>query len=235
MSSGHKTDPVSCACLEKEMGLHSITAGLLVQRGIICPEQAHTYLYPDLHSLTDPFTLKGMKSAVQRMYHALMNREKIMIFGDFDADGVTATTLLYEFLQICGGNLTWYIPHRIEEGYGFQASHAIMAARENIDLIITVDCGISSIAAVDMANKEDIDVIITDHHEPGSCLPRAFAVIDPKQKDCPSGLGFLAGVGVAFFMAMALRKYLRDKGLWQEIPEPSLLRFLDTQGRGCVP
>ncbi len=234
ISSDQKIDPGSCAWLEKTMGLHPVTAGLLVQRGITSPEQAKSYLYPDLHSLADPFTLKGMKRSVRRIYHALMNQEKIMIFGDFDADGVTATTLLYEFLQICGGNITWYIPHRIEEGYGFQDSHALMAARENIDLIITVDCGISSVSAVDMANQEDIDVIITDHHEPGPCLPRAFAVIDPKQKDCPAGLGYLAGVGVAFFMAMALRKYFRDKGLWQEIPEPSLLRFLDLFVMGTI-
>ncbi len=234
ISSRHKKDPASCASLEKNMGLHPIIAGLLVQRGITTPEQARAYLHPDFHSLTDPFTLKGMKASVRRVYHALRNQEKIMIFGDFDADGVTATTLLYEFLQICGANITWYIPHRIEEGYGFQVFHVPMAARENIDLIITVDCGISSVEAVDMAGKEDIDVIITDHHEPGSSLPQAFAVIDPKQKDCPSGLDYLAGVGIAFFMAMALRKYFRDKGLWQEIPEPSLLRFLDLFAMGTI-
>ncbi len=223
-----------CICLEKELGLHPIISDLLVQKGIHSPEQAKTYLYPDFHSLTDPFRLKGMETCVHRIYNALIQKEKIMIFGDFDADGVTATTLLYEFLQLCGANITWYIPHRIDEGYGFQPFHIQMAAKEQIDLLITVDCGISSIHAVELAAKEDMDVIITDHHEPGEVLPKAFSIINPKQKDCPANLDYLAGVGVAFFLIMALRRYFRDKGIWKKIPEPSLLGFLDLFTLGTI-
>ena len=164
----------------------------------------------------------------------MVNREKILIFGDFDADGVTATALIHEFLSRVEAHVTWYIPHRIKEGYGLLPEHIQMAAGRAVDLIITVDCGISSADAVAAAAAEDMDVIITDHHEPGPDLPRALAIVDPKQPDCPSGLSFLAGVGVAFFLVMGLRKYFREKALWNAYPEPQLLPFLDLFAMGTI-
>ncbi len=109
-----------------------------------------------------------------------------------------------------------------------------MTADQKVDLVITVDCGISSTAAVAAAVEEDMDVIITDHHEPGQILPKALAIVDPKQPDCPSGLSFLAGVGVAFFLVMGLRSYFRDKHVWDRYPEPKLVPFLDLFALGTI-
>ena len=155
--------------------------------------------------------MKGMQKAVERIYSAVINKEKILVFGDFDADGVTATALIHEFLSRVDARASWYVPHRIKEGYGLLPAHIQMAADQAVDLIITVDCGISSAEAVAAAAAEDMDVIITDHHEPGPLLPQALAILDPKQPDCPSGLSFLAGVGVAFFLVMGAAQILPGK------------------------
>ncbi len=227
-------DPDTAARLSDELACHPVIAGLLVRRGITTHHQARAFLDPDLSGLSDPFTLKDMEKAVERIYTAVLNHEKILIFGDFDADGITATALLLDFLSQVDADLTWYIPHRVKEGYGMNPDHAAMAADMDVDLIITVDCGISSIDAVNAAAREDIDVIVTDHHEPGQELPKALALIDPKQKDCPSGLAYLAGVGVALYLAMALRKFFRENGVWETLGEPSLAPLLDLFAMGTI-
>ncbi len=228
------TDPDKVHPLAQELGCHPVTAGLIWNRGFTTVESARFFLNPDFSRLTDPFTIKDMQKAVKRIYEAVVNQEKIMIFGDFDADGVTATALLYEFLSWVDARVTWYIPHRIKEGYGLLPDHIPMTADQKVDLVITVDCGISSTAAVAAAVEEDMDVIITDHHEPGQILPKALAIVDPKQPDCPSGLSFLAGVGVAFFLVMGLRSYFRDKHVWDRYPEPKLVPFLDLFALGTI-
>ena len=227
-------DPDGVRLLAQGLGCHPVTAGLLWNRGFTSVASARFFLDPDFSRLTDPFAMKGMQTAVERIYRAVINREKILIFGDFDADGVTATALMHEFLSQVDAQVTWYVPHRIKEGYGLLPAHVQMAAGQAVDLIITVDCGISSADAVAAAAKEDMDVIITDHHEPGPDLPRALAILDPKQPDCPSGLSFLAGVGVAFFLVMGLRKFFREKALWETFPEPQLVPFLDLFAMGTI-
>jgi single-stranded-DNA-specific exonuclease len=227
-------DPEGARQLSQQLGCHPVTAGLIWSRGFTSVDAARFFLYPDFSTLADPFAIKDMHKAVQRIYAAVINGEKIMIFGDFDADGVTATALIHEFLTLVDANVTWYIPHRIKEGYGITPAHVLMAADQAVDLIITVDCGIGGIDAVSAAAREDMDVIITDHHEPGPDLPKAVAVVDPKQPDCPSGMSFLAGVGVAFFLIMALRKFFREKGIWDRFPEPDLIRFLDLFAVGTI-
>ncbi|MFN2436368.1 MAG: single-stranded-DNA-specific exonuclease RecJ, partial [Desulfotignum sp.] len=227
-------DPHKTRGLAQELGCHPVTAGLLWNRGFTSVASARFFLNPDFSRLTDPFAMKDMQAAVERIYRAVINKEKILIFGDFDADGVTATALMHEFLSQVDAQVTWYVPHRIKEGYGLLPDHIQMAAGQAVDLIITVDCGISSADAVAAAAKEDMDVIITDHHEPGADLPRALAILDPKQPDCPSGLSFLAGVGVAFFLVMGLRKFFREKALWETFPEPQLVPFLDLFAMGTI-
>ncbi|MFO7988032.1 MAG: single-stranded-DNA-specific exonuclease RecJ [Desulfotignum sp.] len=227
-------DPDGVRLLAQGLGCHPVTAGLIWNRGFTSVESARFFLNPDFSRLTDPFAMKDMQTAVERIYRAVINKEKIMIFGDFDADGVTATALMHEFLSQVDAQITWYIPHRIKEGYGLLPDHVQMAAGQAVDLIITVDCGISSADAVADAAKEDMDIIITDHHEPGPDLPRALAILDPKQQDCPSGLSFLAGVGVAFFLVMGLRKFFREKALWETFPEPQLVPFLDLFALGTI-
>jgi len=209
------------------LGCHRILSSLIIARGITDLEEARFFLNPNFNNLIDPFLIKDMDKGVQRIFTAIKNREKILVFGDFDADGVTSTALLSEFLDHCNANISWYIPHRIKEGHSLQSDHIQMAVEQDIDLLITVDCGVTSHDAVKKAKLEDIDIIITDHHEPDGDLPESLAVINPKRGDCDAGLEQLAGVGVVFFLVMALRKSLRDKNFWEEIPEPNLTNYLD--------
>jgi len=220
--------------LTKDLNCHPLLATLLSARGITTVKDAGFFLNPNFNHLTDPFRLKDMDKAVDRIFTAVKNQEKILVFGDFDADGVTATALLSDFLEYSGAIVSWYIPHRIKEGYSLQPNHIQMALAQEIDLIITVDCGVTSHEAVNDANLEDIDVIITDHHEPSATLPSAVAVVDPKRKDCPSRLTFLAGVGVAFFLVMGLRKFFREKDFWEDITEPNLIDYLDLFAIGTI-
>ncbi len=213
---------------------HPILAGLLVDRGVTAPDAARFFLDPDFSHLSNPFELKDMAAGVERIYTAVTNKEKILIFGDFDADGVTATSMVYEFLCLVEADVTWYIPHRTKEGYSLYPHHIEKSVDMNVDLIITVDCGISANEAIEAATAEDIDVIVTDHHEPGDSIPQALAVINPKQTDCSAGLDYLAGVGVAFYLVMALRKYFREKQIWERIEEPSLTDFLDLFTIGTI-
>jgi single-stranded-DNA-specific exonuclease len=220
--------------LQKALDCHPVIAGLLADKGITTADEAQFFLNPDYSRLSSPFALKDMDKAVERIYTAIRNKEKILIFGDFDADGVTATTMLYQFLGVVEADLSWYVPHRTKEGYSLQLPHIEMAVSMDVDLIITVDCGISSHEAVEAAGKEDIDIIITDHHEPDTTIPDAFAVINPKRADCKAGLDYLAGVGVAFYLIMGLRKLFRDNGIWEQFVEPNLSEYLDLFTIGTI-
>ncbi|MBF0378927.1 MAG: single-stranded-DNA-specific exonuclease RecJ [Desulfamplus sp.] len=227
-------DPEKTQKISRIVGCNQIVAKILVNRGITTPEEAFTFLNPSFQHLTDPFALKDMKKAVERIYTAICNKEKILIFGDFDADGITATVILNEFLNYVEADVSWYIPHRIKEGYSLKLHHIEMAVKQKCDLIITVDCGSDSYDAVKRAIREDIDIIITDHHEIRGFRPPAFAVINPKRADCDSGLEHLAGVGVAFYLITALRSYLREKEFWEEICEPKLIEYTDLFAIGTI-
>lgn len=229
-----QADPGAVDRLSSGLGCHPLLATLLYARGLTTVSEAQNFLEPKLENLTDPFLLTDMDIAVKRIFRAITNQEKILIFGDFDADGVTSTALLTDFFEYCGAAISWYIPHRIKEGYSLQPDHISMAVDQDIDLILTVDCGISSHDAVLAARNEDIDVIITDHHEPEAYLPEAIAVIDPKREDCQANLKYLAGVGVAFYLVMALRKYFREQNFWQNLTEPNLLNYLDLFTIGTI-
>lgn len=229
-----KPDLKTVKLLTRGLGCSPLLARLLSCRGITTVEDAKFFLNPNLKNLADPFLLKDMDKAVKRIYTAVLNREKILVFGDFDADGVTAAALISDFLEYCDANVSWYIPHRIKEGHGITENHIQMVIDQDIDMIITVDCGVSSHEAVKKAGLEDIDVVITDHHEPDAVLPPALAVIDAKREECVSGLEHLAGVGVAFFLVMALRKFFREKGFWEKIKEPNLLNYLDLFAIGTI-
>jgi len=188
-----------------------------------------------LNHLRPPSSLKDTDTAVKRIYDAIIGNQKILIFGDYDVDGITATVVLLNFLRYVGADVTYYIPHRITEGYSIQPRHISHYARPNqFDLIITADCGSSSHQAVAAANKAGIDMVITDHHNIGDDIPPALAVINPKRHDCKSGLQNLAGVGVAFFLLICLRTCLRKKGFWRERQEPNLKSYCDLVALGTV-
>jgi len=186
------------------MDLPPLMVQLLYNRGITDRAQAESFLAADEHLLNDPFLLPDMDKAVSRVYSALLSGEKIAIYGDFDADGMTATAILAQGLSFLGGTTIPYIPHRVEEGYGLNHAAVQKLHKEGVSLIITVDCGISNAVEVERAQSMGLDIVITDHHTVPQRLPQAVAVVDPKRADSDYPFPKLAGVGVAFKLLQAL-------------------------------
>jgi single-stranded-DNA-specific exonuclease len=231
----HQPDPDVVDKLSRDLGYHPITAAVLVNREISTLLDAQDFLNTSLNNLRPPFSLRDMEAAVNRIHKAIISNEKILIFGDYDVDGVTSVVILLNFLRYAGADVSYYIPHRITEGYSIQPGHIIQYVRPNqFDLIITADCGAGSHQAVEAANRFNIDVIVTDHHNISEDIPPALAVINPKRHDCHAGLQNLAGVGVAFFLLICLRTRLREMGFWDKRPEPNLKEYCDLVALGTV-
>ena len=230
-----QSDQDTVSDLTRQMGLHPLTARLLNNRSIFSQEEAERFLRPSLKDLPPPGLLKDIDVASARIVAALENKEEILIFGDYDVDGITATSLLYKFLQNAGARISYYIPNRITEGYGLKPLHITSCAlNRKTKLIITVDCGSTSHEAIRAARQFNIDVIVTDHHELPDELPDALAVINPKRNDSAAGLGNLAGVGVAFYLIIRLRMQLRETGYWRGKKEPNLKKACDLVALGTV-
>ncbi len=187
-----------------EAGIPKLAAMVLCARGIDTPEKAKVFLNDSLEQLHDPFLMKDMDKAVCRIREALRKKEHIVVYGDYDVDGITATTLLSDHLVREGGRVGAYIPDRMEEGYGLNREAVESLAAEGVQLIITVDCGITAVEEVEYARTLGIDVVITDHHECKEVLPAAVAVVDPHRKDCGYPFPYLAGVGVALKLVLAM-------------------------------
>jgi len=190
--------------LAAALGVSPLLAGLLTNRGLSEPEAAGRFLRPGREEFHDPFRLKGMQAAVRRITAAIARAERIWVYGDYDVDGITSTAILVKALRGMGADVNYYIPSRLEEGYGLNRGALDEAARAGVGLIITVDCGIAAVAEVEYAGELGIDMVVTDHHEPFRVVPAAQAVINPKQPDCPYPFKELAGVGVAFKLVQAL-------------------------------
>ena len=224
--------------VEKLCGMlncHPAIASILINRNIFSTEDVSNFFNTSLNQLRSPFSIKDMDVAVDRILAAIERKEKILIFGDYDVDGITATTILLEFLRSAGANVSYYIPHRITEGFGLKINHISDVAMANgIHLIITVDCGSDDQDAVKAARNAGIDVIITDHHMISDTIPPSVAVVNPKRNDCPSGFYDLAGVGVAFYLLICLRKKLRDTNFWKDRPEPNLKNYCDLVALGTL-
>ena len=187
-----------------ETGLPPLMAQLLYNRGITDPTQIDSFLAADENLLNDPFLLPDMEKAVARISDALLSGEIIAIYGDFDADGMTATAVLTEGLSSLGGQAIPYIPHRIEEGYGLNHAALKRLRKEGVSLVVTVDCGISNAPEVATAQSMGLDIVVTDHHTVPPQMPQAIAVVDPKRADSRYPFPKLAGVGVAFKLLQAL-------------------------------
>ena len=231
----HQPDPGAVEKLSRELNYHPIAAAVLVNRDILTLTDAQSFINTSLNNLRPPFYLKDMDAAVDRIHKAIIDHEKILIFGDYDADGVTAVVILLNFLSYAGADVSYYIPHRIAEGYSIQPTHISHYIRPNqFDLIITADCGSGSHQAAEAANRFGVDMIITDHHNISEDIPPALAVINPKRHDCDAGLQNLAGVGVAFFLLICLRTRLREIGYWDVRPEPNLKEYCDLVALGTV-
>jgi len=206
--------------LKDAINVNAIIGNLLVQRGIEDYDHAKDFFRPALTSLHDPFLMKDMKKAVQRIIDAGKKREKILVYGDYDVDGTTAVSLVFTFLRWLGLKCDYYIPDRYAEGYGVSFKGVDYAADNGFGLIISLDCGIKSKDKVAHAQKKGIDFIICDHHEPDDQIPEAIAILNPKQIDCPYPFKELSGCGIGFKLVQAI-------AVNYEIPFSTIEQYLD--------
>ncbi len=214
-------DAAQVKALEQALNIHPALCRLLVQRDVLTLEQARAYLRPSLDDLYDPFLMKDMDKAVQRLAEAIVGKEKILLYGDYDVDGTTAIALMYRFLEPLHPHLDYYVPDRYEEGYGISHQGIAYAHECGATLIIAMDCGITDIEQAQRAKSYGIDLIICDHHLPGLHLPDALAVLNPKRPDCHYPFKDLCGGGVAFKLIQAYAQYSLAAGatVWQSLLE----------------
>jgi len=220
--------------LVRELRLHRIVSCILTSRQILTPDDANNYLHPSLNNLHNPFLMKDMQKGVQRLIKAIYNKEKIVVYGDYDADGVTSVVVLLKFLMEIGHNASYYIPDRITEGYGLNTSAIDNMKADNVKLIVTVDCGISDHEQISYARTLGIDTIVLDHHEVPNSLPDAVAIIDQNRKECTFPFKYLAAVGIVFNFLIALRGKLRKEGFWETRKYPNLRDYLDLVALGTI-
>ena len=206
--------------LATEVGIDKVLADLLVKRGVETFDQARSFFRPNLDDLHDPFLMKDMDVAVERLHNAVSSGESILVYGDYDVDGTTAVALVYSFLRRFTHKVDFYIPDRYDEGYGVSFKGVDHAFEHGMSLIITLDCGIKAIDKVEYARSKGIDMIICDHHLPEDSLPAAAAVLDPKREDCNYPFDDLSGCGVGFKMVQA---YSQRYG----VPFETLVPLLD--------
>jgi single-stranded-DNA-specific exonuclease len=213
-------NPALVRQLSTELGVDQVLANLLVQRNIKTYQQARDFFRPDLMKLNDPFLMKDMDKAVERLERAIKDHEKILIYGDYDVDGTTAVALMYSFIKNFNDNTEYYIPDRYDEGYGISYKGIDTAAENKYTLVIALDCGIKAVEKVEYASTKGIDFIICDHHLPDEKLPPAVAVLDPKRSDCNYPFDDLSGCGVGF-------KFIQAYGIRKKMPFEWITAFLD--------
>ena len=216
----NNSDPKIIDTLGRELKVSNIIAELLVKRNIHTFLEAKKFFRPKLEDLIDPFLMKGMYEATNKINESLKNGEKIMIYGDYDVDGTTSVALLYSYLTKQNSNVIYYIPDRYKEGYGLSIAGIEKAKEEKVSLIIIIDCGIKAIDQIQLANSYQIDAIICDHHKPGKILPKAKAILNPKQIDCNYPYKELCGCGIGFKLIQAIELQKNQK-------LDSILEYLD--------
>lgn len=213
--------------IAEKFNVSELLATVLVNRKIIEDEDIQVFLNPTRSDFHNPYLMPDMEIAVERIIKSIENKEKVIIYGDYDVDGITSITVLKKFLKECGLDVGYYIPNRLNEGYGLNKKAIDKIKNEDYTLIITVDCGISAIDEIEYANSLGIEVIVTDHHEPMEVLPNALAVVDLKRKDNKYPFKGLAGCGVVFKLAQAL-------GMRLNMEEKSYLKYLDIVCVGTI-
>lgn len=219
--------------ISRKYSLSPSTAQILFNRNIITDEEISCFLNVQLKNILDPFLLNDMEKAVLRTYEAFRRREKIIVFGDYDVDGITSVSLLSFIFKTYGLDFHYYIPHRAKEGYGFSQEGVLFSQQEKAKLIITVDCGITSFDEISLAKSLGIDTIVLDHHEAKEIIPPGVAVINPKRKDSKYPFPGLAGVGVTFKFAQALIKFLKSENYLPQ-QEIELQEHLDLVALGTL-
>lgn len=217
------------------LNMSPLMARLLVLRGLADAESAKTYLSSSLRSdLPSPFAMAGMEPAVERIVRAVKNKELIGIWGDYDVDGTTGAAVLVSFLREIGAAPVYHVPHRIEEGYGLNVEGLKRLRKSGVDLVVTVDCGISNACEVQAARAFALDIVVVDHHQPPDELPPAVAVIDPHRRDCSFPDKGLCAAGLAFYLVIALRAKLRESGWFASGDGPDVRRYLDIVTLGTI-
>lgn len=217
------------------MNLPEPICTILHQRGLEEVREIHQFLYPKLERLPSPVLLKGLEPAVQIILAAQNNGQDVVIYGDYDVDGVTSTALLFSFLKQIEVQVSFYHPDRLDDGYGLSKSIVDTIVRQHpYCVIITVDCGISDHESVDYAKSKGLTVIVTDHHLPPENLPAADVIINPLQKGCSFPFKYLAGVGLAFYLIVGIRSKLREEGHWTHETQPNIKELLDFVAIGSV-
>jgi single-stranded-DNA-specific exonuclease len=206
--------------LTKDLDVSKIVANLLALRGIKTFDEAKLFFRPKLSDLYDPFLMKNMQYAVVRIQTAINNEQKVLVYGDYDVDGTTSVAMMYSFLKKYNQNIEYYIPCRYDEGYGISLKGIDYANKNNFSLIIALDCGIRAVEQIDYANKRGIDFIICDHHTPSDKIPKAIAVLNPKQFDCNYPYKDLSGCGVGF-------KLIQAYCIKNAIPFDEIIEYLD--------
>lgn len=223
----YDTDEDKLNELVTKYGINELLATILVNRDIVDEQKLEIFLNPTRNNFHDPFLMPDMEKAVERIIKAINSKEKVIIYGDYDADGITSITVLKKFLEDVGLNADYYIPNRLNEGYGLNNNAIQKIVENNYELMITVDCGISGIEEINYANSLGLETVVTDHHEVGDDIPNAIAVVDAKRKDNKYPCRDLAGVGVVFKLIQAISMKLNLK-------DEEYLKYLDIVCVGTI-
>ena len=223
----YEKDDLAVKKVQEEFGLSRLLSTIIVNKGLKSKQEIEVFLNPTRNDFHDPYLMPDMKVAVDRIVKAIENKEKVIIYGDYDVDGITSITVLKQFLADRGLEVDSYIPNRLDEGYGLNKVAIDKIVSEKYNLMITVDCGISGIEEIDYANSLGLETIVTDHHEPTEVLPNALAVVDAKRKDNKYPFNQLAGVGVVFKVIQAISKVY-------ELDEKEYLKYLDIVCVGTI-
>ena len=230
-----EVDPRLVARQSAALAISPLLARILVLRGCAEEEAARRYLSSSLRSdLPSPFAMADMEPAVERIVAAVRNKEQIAIWGDYDVDGTTGAAVLVSFLREIGAEPIYYVPHRIEEGYGLNVEGLRRLRERGVDLVITVDCGISNAPEIETAARMGLSFVVVDHHQPPAELPRAHAVINPHRSDCAFPDKALCAAGLAFYLVIGVRARLRAEGWFSAGKEPDIRRYLDIVTLGTI-
>jgi len=230
-----QADEALIARQAEQLNISPFLARLLVLRGLADADSARRYLSSSLRlDLPSPFAMAGMAAAVERIVSAVKNKELIGIWGDYDVDGTTGAAVLVSFLREIGAAPVYHVPHRVEEGYGLNIEGLKRLRERGVDLVVTVDCGISNACEVEAARGFALDIVVVDHHQPPDELPPAVAVIDPHRRDCSFPDKGLCAAGLAFYLVIALRAKLREAGWFAGGGDPDVRRYLDIVTLGTI-
>jgi single-stranded-DNA-specific exonuclease len=220
--------------IEEALTIPPLISLLLTTRNITSQVQAENFLYSRLKDMHSPYQLPHIDKAVTRIAGAIAEGEQMAIYGDYDVDGITGTALLVHFLSSLGGRVHWHISHRIKEGYGLKSEPLQRLHGKGVTLVVTVDCGSTDYQPIQLARELGMDIIVTDHHKLPDVLPDANAILNPQGNEEKGELADLAGVGVAFYLATALRAYFRGQGRWTSAEQPNLKKYLELVALGTL-